>query len=188
MAKICGDCEKCSYESGFENGRVFERYRCSVTGQVNDPDHPCDVPEKPRLCEVLGVDVGERFYLRDPKGDLDRVEVYIDDVGRLRQPGNGSWPIGFSWLIEAINHPDRIERIPRLTPEEVQRCRVFGAKWVSRDGDGERVDLWEGKPEKAGGVWMGARIANSWNRFFPSVQPGQLVQVEDEPSEGAVGQ
>lgn len=187
MAKTCGDCEKCSYDAGFENGRVFDRYRCSVTGQVNDPDHPCDVPEKPRLCEVLGVDVGERFRVNDGEGGAHPV-FYIDNYGGLCKAETDSLNIGIFWLTLIINHPEKIVRVPRLTPEEVQRCRVFGAKWVSRDGDGERVDLWEGKPEKAGGVWMGARIANSWNRFFPSVQPGQLVQVEDEPSEGAVGQ
>ena len=193
MAKTCGDCEKCFYESGFENGRVFERYRCSLTGKIHDMDFPCDVPEKPRLCEVLGVEVGQRFRVSDDGSVL--LEFYIDDEGYMRMARNGAKNVTAYWLINAINHPDRIECVPRLTPEEVQRCRDFGAKWVGRLTGSPPEDFWamlfserprmgENGPVPEKETYIGAVRAD----LFPSVGIGDLIQVEDEPSEGAAGQ
>lgn len=187
MAKICGDCEKCFYEVGFENGRVFERYRCSVTGQVNETGHPCDVPEKPRLCEVLGVDVGERFRVcTGIDGELP--VFYIDNDGSLCQAVNGTRNIGIFWLVLAINHPEKIVRQSRLTPEEVQRCKAFGAKWVGRLTGSPPEDFWamlfserprmgEDGPVPEKETYIGAVRPE----LFPSVGLGDLIQVEDEP-------
>lgn len=186
MAKTCGVCEK-STEVGRmeENGHTVKRWcRCSVTGKEHADYHQCDVPEKPRLCEVLGVDVGERF--RVLLGD-EKQEAYgpyfISGNGRFNDRGSFDPEDAIAALIEAINHPEKIEWIPRLTPDEVQRCRDFGAEWVSMDKDGYQVWLWEDRPElKPNGVWDGGTsCAQAWARFFPSVQPGRLVRVEDEP-------
>ena len=139
--------------------------------------------DKPRLCEVLGVDVGERFRVHSEFGDP--IEFYIDDKGYLCGAGKGSKNIGIYWLTQAINHPEKIERVPNLKPEEVQRCKVFGAKWVSRDEIRDTVDLWEEKPVflptelKCGTYGNAKRCAQTWSEYFPSVQPGQLIQVED---------
>lgn len=82
--------------------------------------------------------------------------------------------------VHGCDHPCDVEDMPRLTPEEVQRCRAFGAKWVSHDMDSNQVWLWEERPElKPSGVWDGGTsCVQAWARFFPSVQPGQLVPVE----------
>lgn len=173
MAKICGFCEKSAPAGGMA-------CRCSVTGNVHGCDHPCDVADMPRLCQVLGVAVGQRFKVRNSDGDMDG-PFFIRDDGGISCPVRDIGALDLlSALIMGINHPEKIERLPRLTPEELQRCRDFGAKWVSRDEDGELVHLWETEPEpQPGGVWAGGKsCAQTWKRFFPSVQPGQLVPVE----------
>ena len=104
--------------------------------------------DKPRICEVLGVDSGEKFCITyishamritrtcwiDKNGDI------VSDDGRI--PAEA--------LSQIINHPDRIIRKPRFTQQEVELAKVLydlrrsesivigrnkgGALWW-RDGD-----------------------------------------------------
>lgn len=147
-------------------------------------DKTCeDATDMPRLCQVLGVAVGERFKVRDDMEQKLLGMLSVTECGTLVAYG-GLAPVDAIYaLTQAINHPEKIIRVPRLTPEEVQRCRAFGAKWISCDADDCQVWLWEERPElKPNGVWDGGTsCAQAWARFFPSVQPGQLIQVEDEP-------
>lgn len=139
-------------------------------------------PDKPRLCKVLGVDVGEQFKVRVGEERTDLMgPFWIASAGGIMDRDNCEPVDVLCALVEAINHPAKIERLPRLTPEEVQRCKVFGAKWVSRDEGSSQVLLWEDRPElKHTGVWDGEKsCAQTWDRLFPSVQSGQLIQVED---------
>ncbi len=171
MAKTCSDCEKSAPAGGMAS-------RCGITGRINPSDHPCDVEDNPRLCQVLGVAVGQRFYFDDQGDKLG--PLVIKENGQVQRDDlEGIFP-HIRFLADAINHPEKIERVPVLTDKEWIRCRDFGAKWVSRDEDGELVHLWETEPEpQPGGVWAGGKsCAQTWARFFPSVQPGQLVPVE----------
>lgn len=54
--------------------------------------------KKPRICEVLGVEVGEKFIFC---GD----EHYIDEYGNLTDNGRDAC---FISLVQAINDPSRI--------------------------------------------------------------------------------
>ena len=189
MGKTCGVCEK-STEVGRleENGHTVKRWcRCSVTGKEHADHVPCDVAEKPRLCEVLGVDVGERFKVRDDVHEKMLGPFFVRGDGHLVVPrAVHSLDAGYA-LIEAINHPEKIERIPRLTPEEVQRCRAFGAKWVGRLTGSPPEDYWamlfsglpgmgEDGPVPEKETYIGAVRPE----LFPSVGLGELIQV-DEP-------
>lgn len=62
--------------------------------------------DKPRICEVLGVEVGEHFKIEGYKG-----EYHINYCGVLKWGGQTSDDA----IYEAINHPDRIIRKPRFT-------------------------------------------------------------------------
>lgn len=53
--------------------------------------------EKPRICEVLGVEVGEVFKIGED-------DCYIDENGNFRSYGG----FYFCSLVEAINNPDQI--------------------------------------------------------------------------------
>lgn len=62
--------------------------------------------DKPRICEVLGVEVGEHFKIEGYKG-----EYHINDCGVLKWGGQTSDDA----IYEAINHPGRIIRKPQWT-------------------------------------------------------------------------
>ena len=83
---------------------------------------------KPRICEVLGVEVGEVFTADTPYGQFKR--CVVDEEGQILNTG-------INVLCYIINHPDRIIRKPRWTEQEVEDAktikRVFG-----RDGTIER--------------------------------------------------
>lgn len=75
---------------------------------------------------------------------------------------------------------------PRLTEPELERCRVYGAKWVSRDDitDGIRIGLYREKPVKIGDSFFdrnaSAMIATIWDEtMFPSVHPGDCICAEE---------
>lgn len=84
----------------------------------------------------------------------------------------------------------------RLTPEELEICRLIGAKWISKDEfDGANVvDLWKQKPngEKDGSMYVyrntdGFQIASISDSLFLSVKPGDCICVEDLIKEATNG-
>ena len=109
--------------------------------------------DKPRICEVLGVEVDEEFdYKCEEKRDNGGPWKITKDGKRMYRDSAGSWNWCFNedMLLELINHPDRIIRKPRWTEQEVELAKVLydlrrsesivigrnkgGALWW-RDGD-----------------------------------------------------
>lgn len=72
--------------------------------------------DKPRMCEVLGVEVGERFEVEGQPGAL-----YVDADGYMKYDEDDR--LSTSAMHIAINHPDRIIRKPRWTEQEVERVK-----------------------------------------------------------------
>ena len=87
--------------------------------------------DKPRICEVLGVEVGEDVKYRHTDGTEET--ICACDDGRVIISSLSCKMSPVSVLINAINHPDRIIRKTRFTEQEVEEAkairRVFG-----RDG------------------------------------------------------
>ena len=89
--------------------------------------------DKPRICEVLGVEVGERFEL----GNTGIILLVNDDgllhIG-LSHGNHKETDMNVNYLVKAINHPDRIIRKPRFTQQEVEDAKtilkVFGRKGI----------------------------------------------------------
>jgi hypothetical protein len=81
---------------------------------ANMDKHIGDVTEmvRPRICEVLGVEKGERFDAGPYK------DAYIDSFGTIRT--NMGTLMDADRVCELINHPDRIIRKPRWTEQEVE--------------------------------------------------------------------
>lgn len=84
--------------------------------------------------------------------------------------------------LEAIEEEGK----PKLTEQELAICKLVGAKWVSRDGTHpgwENVCLWISKPEYQEKTYCGADldddIATFSTDYFPSLEPGDLVNVEE---------
>lgn len=98
---------------------------------ANMDKHIGDVTEmvRPRICEVLGVEVGETFSIDGYPTDYGMVQVCED--GKIRrvissvefpfaQDGEVGHKIGSNALYYLLNHPDRIIRKPRWTEQEVE--------------------------------------------------------------------
>ena len=99
--------------------------------EANMDKHIGDETEmvRPRICEVLGVEVGETFSIDGYPTDYGMLQVCED--GKIRrvissvefsfaQDGEVGHKIGSNALYYLLNHPDRIIRKPRWTQQEVE--------------------------------------------------------------------
>lgn len=82
--------------------------------------------DKPRICEVLGIKVGERF-------SVGQYEYWFDQCGDMWcKAGTEEKMACGGVLCNIINHPDRIIRKPHFTQQEVEDAKtilkVFGRK------------------------------------------------------------
>ena len=71
--------------------------------------------DKPRICEVLGVEPKEKFDAGSYK------DAYVDLYGTIRT--NIGTLMDADQVCNIINHPDRIIRKPRWTEQEVERAK-----------------------------------------------------------------
>lgn len=79
--------------------------------------------DKPRICEVLGVEPEEKFEIRG--NTLGRFRINKYGTFQL-EISNDCW--GFSTvecLNNLINHPENIARKPRWTEQEVERAKAI---------------------------------------------------------------
>ena len=74
--------------------------------------------DKPRICEVLGVEVGEKFTIAD-------TDYWIEKNGAIFSDGNQRDLVGVSLICDVVNHPDRIIRKPHWTEQEVERAKAI---------------------------------------------------------------
>ena len=82
--------------------------------------------KKPRLAEVLGVEVGEVFYISDYPVDYGPVAVESD--GKLRRvhgDGGRGNKVGANALYHLINQPECLSRRPRWTEREVKDAKAI---------------------------------------------------------------
>ena len=128
--------------------------------------HIGDVTEmvRPRICEVLGVEVGEWW-------EYGGVEYSVTGKGIIIDHNN---TVHFTGLTGAINHSDRIIRKPRWTEQEVEDAktvrRVFG-----RDGTIERYSKAFTVPYSP--LTFDHLYINE--DLFPSIKPGQSVTLDE---------
>ena len=79
--------------------------------------------DKPRICEVLGVEVGEKFKVRG-KQDI----LYIKKDGSIIFDGDPAVKDLSLLLLWLVYHPEDIERIeekPRFSQQEVERAKAI---------------------------------------------------------------
>lgn len=78
---------------------------------------------KPRICEVLGVEVGQNFKLKG--ADMG---FYVDRDGIVKREEDDK-SVGLPEICMMINLPDRIIRKPRFTEQEVERAKAIKIIW-----------------------------------------------------------
>lgn len=122
--------------------------------------------DKPRICEVLGVEVGEHFRIEGYKG-----EYHINDCGVLKWGGQTSDDA----IYEAINHPDHIIHKPRFTQQEVESAKIISVLFP------EATHIERLRGSKVLGI-TGAEdgwIADIESSLFPEIKSGQSVTLDE---------
>lgn len=105
--------------------------------------------KKPRICDILGVEVEEEFYVVTgpdvPGNTVENLWMHVDEAGEIK--GDGSDPALLNKLIiYAISHPGSVVRRtkPFLSNDELAILRAIKkaypwAKFLFREKDGK---LW----------------------------------------------
>lgn len=129
---------------------------------------------KPRICEVLGVEVNQNFQFNDFL--FDEVKNYfINTDGEIRNVHGGE--VTSSELCYIINHSDYIIREPRWTEQEVERAKAIKMLY----SEAESIEMY------GFGIRVFNRklvIATLDPSLFPSLCPGEVVAL-DKIIEGA---
>lgn len=175
----------------YNDGAV--EYRCSNGSNwwyVMEEDMEQVGEKKPRICEVLCVDVGERFKVLDEEKSLSSSNIWFNDNGVLCCDGHLILP-QYVYTIHAINHPESIVKRTKLTQDELEICKLIGAKYITMNEypyEVKRVDFWNGLPElyMEGGRYKSYRGTESVENIsfvypdkMPSIRPGDCICAED---------
>ena len=118
--------------------------------------------DKPRICDVLGVEPQEKFDAGPYK------DAYIDLSGIIRT--NVHTLMDADRVCELINHPDRIIRKPRFTQQEVERAKAIKVLFPCA--------IAVVKAPFGSVAVSGASLMLS-TEYFPSIQPGQSYTLDE---------
>lgn len=150
-----------------------EKIREELEREYNPVLMPAPVEEatmdKPRICEVLGVEVGEQFYIADsycnpyhitPEGLIEDKDGDVQDCIAL----------------DLINHPDRIIRKPRFTQQEAERAKAI--KVLLPEINAIKYDgAWTQCLEIVDGTYFQREVIT--RHLFPSVEKGQVYTFDE---------
>lgn len=163
--KVVEDDEPSGNPGQLEEACIMECPVCGKEFDIHLEEANMD-KQKPRICEVLGVDVGEHFYIDGFKG-----EYHVNSDGVLKWGGQTSCDA----IYEAINHPDRIIHKTRWTEQEVELAKAIsklfpGAKYIERVRESNILGI-SGAIE----AW----IADIDSSLFPEIKSGQAVTLDE---------
>ena len=135
--------------------------------------------DKPRICEVLGVEVDEEWTVSGNDIAIYRVSggVALEyAMPKYNGSGYGQWlPAGMPCLVDFINHPDRIIRKPRFTQQEVESAKIISVVFP------EATHIERLRGSKVLGI-TGAEdgwIADIESSLFPEIKSGQSVTLDE---------
>ena len=158
----CKDCQY--YQDAKINKKGF--LICPSSGmEITETDY-CSYGarmSKPRICEVLGVDVDEVFTIETPV----RKSTYcrIDEEGKI-------YNTCIETLCYAINHPDRIIRKTHWTEQEVERAKAIKMLY----SEAESIEMY------GFGIRVFNRklvIATLDPSLFPSLCPNEIITLDE---------
>lgn len=126
--------------------------------------------DKPRICEVLGVEPEEKFNA-GPYND-----AYVDLLGIIRT--NIGSAMDACRVCELINHPDRIIRKPRWTEQEVEDAKTFCRMWPGGEIEFKRYADGRCAMIHIQGSLHGCLDLGQVD-LFPSLRPGETVKLDE---------
>lgn len=127
--------------------------------------------DKPRICEVLGVEVNQNFQFNNFPFDEPKT-YFVDANGEIRNAHGGE--VASSELCYIINHPDCIIRKPRWTEQEVELAKLLYDFRISKSvviGRTKENILWWRDGDSAEGLLS--------DKLFPSLNCGDFVKLSD---------
>lgn len=127
--------------------------------------------DKPRICEVLGVEVGERFDI----AYSDCNPHYITPEGFLKDKEGDLLGVA---VLNIINHPDRIIRKPRFTQQEVEDAKTFCRMWPGGEIEFKRYADGRCAMIHIQGSLHGCLDLGQVD-LFPSLRPGETVKLDE---------
>ena len=181
------DCPGCPFYTA-ENGCMFsgeaaswplEASEAMTTPSAEESSAP-DKPAKPRLAVLWNVEVGEPFTI------VHEGREFTDLT--LSQEGYVFGDVPVYVIFDAINDPARVHKQVRLTEQELELCRMFEVKYLTRNVNSWCVHMWHTRPsENEGGMGKyyaidireASEIGAVDARFFPSIEPGDCICVEE---------
>ena len=160
--RACFNCIGCEIEKNFDPQEGCKNWEKKKEANM----------DKPRICEVLGVEVGEDVKYRHTDGTEENICVCED--GRVIISSLSSKMSTVAVLINAINHPDRIIRKPRWTQQEVELAKA-AKKLFPEASDLARMNACA----LALSNDHGGHIANINSDLFPSLPLGLCVKLDE---------
>ena len=120
--------------------------------------------KKPRIAEILGVEVGERFSVEGQRGGDP---LYVDRDGWVRYVGDGA--ISTSAVTIAINHPDRIIRKSRWTEQDKEDAMMI-----------KRLIPWANQVNRGMEGSLSLNPVTAIDRkLFPLLKPGESAMLDE---------
>lgn len=132
--------------------------------------------DKPRICEILGVEVDEEFTYDFGANQVNRGAFKIGADGKRYYKTGDLWNPCYNEddLAVIINHPDRIIRKPRWTQQEVELAKA-AKKLFPEASDLARMNACA----LALSNDHGGHIANINSDLFPSLPLGLCVKLDE---------
>lgn len=160
---MCCDCAHggpcCSWDENEDCQHRKEDGACWVPYTMKETNM-----DKPRIAQVLGVEVGERFA-------FGLLEYELTADGGMKWYSNcGRGDSSACTLIEIINHPDRIIRKPRWTEQEVERAKAIKLLFPCA------IAITKAS---FGSIFVSGTSLTLSTEYFPSIQPGQSVTLDE---------
>lgn len=143
----------------------------TVEKETNMDNHIGDTTEmmRPRICEVLGVEVGERFELKSTG-----IVLLVNDDGKihisLSHGEHKETDLNVNYLVNAINDPDCIIRKPHFAEYEI----VHAKNLLDVLGDGELKRVGDMTTLRVDG-----KIIYLRKGAFPSLKPEQSIKLSE---------
>ena len=131
---------------------------------------------KPRIAQVLGVEVGEEFTYDFGANQVNRGTFKIGADGRRYYKTGDLWSPCYNEddLAVIINHPDRIIRKPRWTEQEVEDAKC--TKRILEVDVGSRNEYGGGLVASRSDVGVSIVVNRE---LFPSLRPGETVTLDE---------
>lgn len=132
---------------------------------------------KPRIAQVLGVEVDEEFTYDFGANQVNRGTFKIGADGKRYYKTGDLWSPCYNEddLAVIINHSDRIIRKPRFTQQEVESAKIISVLFP------EATHIERLRGSKVLGI-TGAKdgwIADIESSLFPEIKSGQSVTLDE---------